>query len=72
MSEQALDQARVEAFGRQMAAALNGAALALMVSVGHRTGLFEVLARLPAATSDRIAAEAGLSERYVREWLGAP
>jgi len=50
---------------------MNEAALALMVSVGHRTGLFDAMAQLPAATSDQIASAAGLDERYVREWLGA-
>jgi SAM-dependent methyltransferase len=50
---------------------MNEAALALMVSVGHRTGLFDAMARLPAATSTEIASAAGLDERYVREWLAA-
>ena len=50
---------------------MNEAALALMVSVGHRTGLFDAMAQLPPATSDQIASAAGLDERYVREWLGA-
>lgn len=42
-----------------------------MVSVGHRTGLFDTMARLPSATSPEIAGAAGLQERYVREWLAA-
>ena len=42
-----------------------------MVSVGHRTGLFDVMAAMPAATSAEIASGAGLDERYVREWLAA-
>ena len=50
---------------------LNEAALALMVSVGHRAGLFDVMAAMPAATSAEIAAAAALDERYVREWLAA-
>jgi len=50
---------------------LNHGALALMLSVGHRTGLFETLADLAPATSHQIAEAAGLDERYVREWLGA-
>jgi len=50
---------------------LNEAGLALMVSVGHRTGLFDVMATMPAATSAEIAAAAALDERYVREWLAA-
>ncbi len=51
--------------------ALNDGSLALMVSIGHRTGLFDILATLPSSTSEEIAAAAGLNERYVREWLGA-
>jgi 2-polyprenyl-3-methyl-5-hydroxy-6-metoxy-1,4-benzoquinol methylase len=64
-----LDQARAEAFGGQMIATLNGAMLALSMSVGHRTGLYDALSELDPATSDEIAARAGLQERYVREWL---
>ncbi|MGB7946483.1 MAG: class I SAM-dependent methyltransferase, partial [Candidatus Binatia bacterium] len=37
----------------------------------HRTGLFDVLRDLPPSTSNEIATQAGLNERYVREWLGA-
>ncbi len=50
---------------------MNEAALALMVSVGHRTGLFDAMAPMAPATSDQIASAAGLDERYVREWLAA-
>ena len=42
-----------------------------MVSIGHRTGLFDVMSTLPPSTSEEIARAAGLNERYVREWLGA-
>jgi SAM-dependent methyltransferase len=56
-------------FAERMIGTLNEAALALMVSVGHRTGLFDVLAGMPAATSAEIASRAALDERYVREWL---
>jgi 2-polyprenyl-3-methyl-5-hydroxy-6-metoxy-1,4-benzoquinol methylase len=42
-----------------------------MISVGHRTGLFDIMAALPPSTSEDIASAAGLSERYVREWLAA-
>jgi 2-polyprenyl-3-methyl-5-hydroxy-6-metoxy-1,4-benzoquinol methylase len=68
---QTLNQAKAEAFADQMTKIINGGFLALMTSVGHRTGLFDTLAELPPATCDRIAAAAGLNERYVREWLGA-
>lgn len=65
------DSAAVEAFGERLVGVLNQAALALALSVGYRTRLFDVLAGLPASTSQEIATAAGLQERYVREWLGA-
>jgi len=48
---------------------LNGGMLSLMTSIGYRTGLFEVMAKLEPASSEKIAAAAGLNERYVREWV---
>jgi len=66
-----IDPARVESFGERLVSIANGGALALMISIGHRTRLFDTMAELPPSTSDEIAAEAGLDERYVREWLGA-
>jgi ubiquinone/menaquinone biosynthesis C-methylase UbiE len=60
-----------EEFAEQLMGVLNGGALSLMLSVGHRTGLFDVMASLPPSTSMQIAEAAGLNERYVREWLGA-
>ena len=56
-------------FAERMMRMLNEAALALMVSVGHRTGLFDVMAAMPEVTSAEIASSAALDERYVREWL---
>jgi DNA-binding IclR family transcriptional regulator len=58
-----------EEFAERMLRTMNEAALALMVSVGHRTGLFDAMAGMSAATSAEIASAAGLDERYVREWL---
>jgi 2-polyprenyl-3-methyl-5-hydroxy-6-metoxy-1,4-benzoquinol methylase len=65
------DQAKAEAFAGTLLTALNHGALCLMVSVGHRTGLFDVMSTLPGVTAEEIAASAGLHARYVREWLGA-
>lgn len=65
------DTARQEAFADRLVGALNDGALLLMISIGHRTGLFDTLAGMDAATSESIAARAKLDERYVREWLGA-
>ena len=69
--EGGFDSERAERFAEQMLGALNGAALGLMTSVGHRTGLFDVMRDLAPAGPTEIAKRAGLVERYVREWLGA-
>jgi 2-polyprenyl-3-methyl-5-hydroxy-6-metoxy-1,4-benzoquinol methylase len=53
-----------------MVATIDSASLALLMSVGHQTGLLDAMAGLPPSTSAQIAAAAGLNERYVREWLG--
>jgi pheromone shutdown protein TraB len=71
MTTSTYDESRAEAFAERMLEMLNGGALAVMVSVGHRTGLFDRLAELDAATSHELAEAAALDERYVREWLGA-
>lgn len=71
MASQGFDPAKAEAFAGALLTALNQGALCLMVSIGHRTGLFDVMAEVPPATPAELAARAGLDERYVREWLGA-
>lgn len=68
---QTLDQTKTEVFAQRMLDILNSGAIALMTSIGHRTGLFDTLAKLPPSTSQQIADAAGLNERYVREWLGS-
>ncbi|MEO8096684.1 MAG: class I SAM-dependent methyltransferase [Acidobacteriota bacterium] len=60
-----------EEFAGRLMGAFNDGALCLMISVGHRTGLFDTMAAMPPATCAEIAATAELKERYVREWLGA-
>lgn len=50
---------------------LNDASLALMISVGHRVGLFDVLSRLPPSTARQVAGASDLHPRYVLEWLRA-
>lgn len=57
------------AFAERMAGVIDNGAQAVMVSIGHRLGLFETLSGRSALTSAELAAEAGLAERYVRDWL---
>lgn len=65
------DESRAGDFAQRVLGILNQGALALMLSIGHRAGIFDAMRRLGFATSRELADEAGLAERYVREWLGA-
>ena len=65
------DRTKAEAFAGDLLATLNHGALCLMISIGHRSGLFDAMAQMAPSTSEEIAAAAALNERYVREWLGA-
>jgi hypothetical protein len=54
-----LDAAKVEAFGHKLLDILNSGMAANMISIGHRTGIFDAMAALLAsATSAEIAAAA--------------
>ncbi|WP_309384984.1 class I SAM-dependent methyltransferase [Cerasicoccus frondis] len=64
------DLPKQEAFAEKYLGMLNGGMTLLMISIGHRTGLFDVLADGEWRTSAELADDAGLNERYVREWLG--
>ncbi len=66
LSAESLDE-----FGERYLDILNHGALAVMISIGYRTGLFAAMRKTGPATSHELAENAGLHERYVREWLGA-
>lgn len=71
LSEHETTEGDAVPFADRLLRTFSEAAVAVGISIGHRTGLFDVLSRLPASTSGRIAMAAGLDERYVREWLAA-
>jgi SAM-dependent methyltransferase len=66
LSAESLDE-----FGERYLDILNHGALAVMISIGYRTGLFAAMRKSGPATSHELAEHAGLHERYIREWLGA-
>jgi 2-polyprenyl-3-methyl-5-hydroxy-6-metoxy-1,4-benzoquinol methylase len=70
MLDTTFNQKKADTFIETMVDVLNKSAIALTLSIGHRAGLFDVMAEMPEATSQQIADKAGLNERYVREWLG--
>ena len=66
-----IDTQKAETFGETLVDMLNKGSLAVMASIGHRSGLFDTMHQLEPSTSQEIADAAKLNERYVREWLGA-
>ena len=66
-----VEKSKTEQFSERTLQIINDAGLALMMSIGHRTKLFDTMADLAPSSSAEISRAAGLNERYVREWLGA-
>jgi DNA-binding IclR family transcriptional regulator len=42
-----------------------------MLSIGHRTRIFDVMTQIPPSTTQEIASKSNLNEGYVKKWLGA-
>ena len=55
----------------QLAVDFAGALTSALAYIGDRLGLFRILADGKPRTSETLAEEAGLAERYVREWASA-
>lgn len=70
-TETPLDPEKIQATAMQMNALYTGALLTYLVDIGNRTGLFAAMAAAGPQTTESLAARAGLTERYVREWLYA-
>ena len=62
-------QARRDALVERLFLAAVGTWDVLAVYIGDRLGLYRILAERGASSSAELAAAAGCSERYVREWL---
>ncbi len=60
---EAFDAQRAETFEARIVDVLNHGALCLMISIGHRTGLFDTMAALGSASPEAIAAHAGSALR---------
>ena len=67
--EQGPDPERLKAYMKLVFGSLGGAVTAAMITLGDRMGLYRTLAEEGPGTSVELAARAGLSERWVREWL---
>lgn len=71
MDKQDYDNSKAEEFASKMFQFLNSGMLSLIISIGYKTDLFDIIAQLKPSTSQEISQAAKLNERYIREWLGA-
>src|SRR3954471_18816886 len=65
------DPQKLEQFMGKMVGDMGAAMSGSLVITGVKLGLYKTLTRIGPATSDALASELGLDERYVREWLSA-
>jgi hypothetical protein len=71
MATQTLDETKLQAFMGKIVGDLSGTMVSMLCSIGDRLGLFKDLSARGPATSQELAARAGIHERYAREWLRA-
>lgn len=64
-----VDSERLKDYATNVFGALGGAMTSAMIYLGDRLGLYTTLADAGALTSEELATETGLSERWLREWL---
>ncbi len=69
--KQALDWNKVKVFAFQAMTDIGVAMQGALSFIGDRLGIFKALSAAGAVTSAELAERTGLSERYLREWLGA-
>ena len=65
------DSAKLDALVTRAMGDLSAGYGGIMISLGHRLGLFKAMAGAGPLSSHELAARAGCAERYVREWLNA-
>src|SRR5262245_52662388 len=67
----AVDTTTTEAFVARAVTDLAASYAGVMISTGHRLGLYRALAGRGPVSSTELAARTGTEERYVREWLNS-
>jgi SAM-dependent methyltransferase len=71
MDTPVIDQSKLEAFATRAIGDLTTGYTGIMVSLGHKLGLYRAMASAGPLSSKEVAKRAGCGERYVREWLNA-
>jgi SAM-dependent methyltransferase len=71
MNTTAIDPSKLETFVMRAMGDLTVGYTGVMVSLGHKLGLYKALAGAGPLSSREVATRARCAERYVREWLNA-
>jgi len=71
MDTSQLDPTKLDAFIARALADLSAGYGGVMVSLGHRLGLYKAMAGAGPLTARELSGRADCAERYVREWLGS-
>lgn len=71
MDTTTIDLAKVEAFTMRAIGDVTAGYTGVMVSLGHKLGLYKAMAGAGPLSAKEVARRAGCAERYVREWLNA-
>ena len=66
-----VDQEKLDALVGRLFADLSAGYGGVMVSLGHKLGLYRAMAGAGPLSSSEVARRSGCGERYVREWLNA-
>ena len=66
-----INEAKLEKFVMHAVGDLSAAYGGVMVSLGHKLGLYKAMAGAGPVSSRELATRAACAERYVREWLNA-
>lgn len=67
----AIDEDKLNAFVQQAVGDLAAGFGGVMVSLGHKCGLYKAMHNAGPVTAAQLAERAGCAERYVREWLNS-
>lgn len=71
MQTDSIDQAALESFATRAIADIAASYSGVMVSLGHKLGLYKAMAGAGPLSAAELARRTGCAERYVREWLAA-
>ncbi|WP_227369753.1 class I SAM-dependent methyltransferase [Halomonas sp. M20] len=71
MNAQAIDQQKLDAFLARAVGDLSAGYGGVMISIGHKLGLYQAMAEAGPVGARDLATRTHCAERYVREWLNA-